>query len=137
MALPLINVTQTIHGYCDPNVYGVVVAFKRFGDRQEYTAYVDFDRKTGKLNSPTEVGEEPEPGKIVAVEMPGSNCHAILRASRVRFSFEPKSCRAIGSFSKVLDTQRILHQGDRRGIVATPRRFRSVTATRRARSIHQ
>jgi hypothetical protein len=71
MAIPLINVTQTINGYCDPNVYGVVVAFKRFGDRQEYTAYVDFDRKRGELNSPTEVSKEPKPNQLVSVEISG------------------------------------------------------------------
>jgi len=41
------KITQIIHGYCDPNEYGVVVCFQV--DRKEYGLYVEFNRKTRKL----------------------------------------------------------------------------------------
>jgi hypothetical protein len=49
------NITQIIHGYCDANVYGVVLTFNVQPVGKEYSAYVDFDRRTGKINLPTTI----------------------------------------------------------------------------------
>jgi hypothetical protein len=52
---------QPIHGYCDPEVYGVVVPVQL--SLGEITVYVDFDRKTGKVKE-TETNREVSPGNL-------------------------------------------------------------------------
>jgi hypothetical protein len=66
------TIKQIIHGYCDANVYGVVVRFTLTGGK-EYGAYVDFDRRTGQINLPTTISDDdsgkhkcPMPKPVVA-----------------------------------------------------------------------
>ena len=57
------KVKQIIHGYCDANVYGVVIDFTPQGvlsdePKYQYSAYVDFNRRTGQINLPTTIKNE-------------------------------------------------------------------------------
>ncbi len=57
------NIKQIIHGYCDANVYGVVLTFTLGLGGKEYGAYVDFNRRTGQINLPTGISDNPDAAK--------------------------------------------------------------------------
>jgi hypothetical protein len=61
------KITQVFNGYCDPELYGVVVVFEQEGE--EHSAYVELERQTDRLRTPIEVhrGEGGDADPVVPV----------------------------------------------------------------------